>query len=449
MKYNLQDMTRGPLAKQILLFSLPLILSNLLQLVFNMSDVAVVGRFAGSIALGAVGSTTTLVTLFTGFLIGMGAGVNVLVARHYGAKGHLALRHTVHTAALLCLIIGILILAIGLLVSRPILQLLHTKPDLLEKAVLYIHIYFLGMPALALYNFGNAVLSATGDTRRPLLYLSLSGVVNILLNLLFVIVFRMDVAGVAIASVISQYLSAALILVSLMRNKAEFGLRLRSLRLHPACVKSILSIGLPAGFQNAIFAVANLFIQMGVNAFNTTMVSGNAAAANADGIVYDVMAAFYTACGSFMGQNYGASKKSRVKKSYLLTLAYAFGAGAILGSLFLCFGRQFLALFSSEQAVIDAGMKRLTIMSFSYAVSAFMDCTIAASRSLGKTLVPTIVVILGSCAFRIAWIYTVFAHFQTIPSLYLLYIFSWSITAIAEMIYFLHCYKKQISPLTE
>lgn len=438
-----QDLTKGNLWKQIFIFSLPLMISNVLQVLFNMADIAVVGQFAGSIALGAVGSTTTLVTLFTGFLIGMAGGVNVLIARYLGAKKPKDVEDATHTAVLICLITGLVIMAAGLLFAQDILRLLHTKDELIAGASLYLRIYFLGMPALAIYNYGNAVFSAVGNTKKPLYYLTAAGVVNIVLNLFFVIVCGLDVAGVALASVISQYLSAALILGSLFRSKEVYGLCFSKLRLNGSKASAILTIGFPSAVQYGIFQIANLFIQFGVNTFDATMVAGNSAAANADGLVYDVMAAFYTACSSFIGQNYGAHNKERVRKTYRITLAYSFGAGAVIGlALELC-GRQFLGLFTPETAVIDAGMKRLVIMGVSYAFSAFMDNAIAASRGLGKSVVPTVIVIMGSCVFRVVWVYTVFAYFRTIPSLYLLYIFSWSITAIVEMIYFKRIYRLQ------
>lgn len=444
MKKHEMDLSAGPLGKQIFIFSFPLLVSNVLQVLFNMADIAVVGQFAGPAALGAVGSTTTLVTLFTSFLIGMSGGINVLAALHTGARNDKELKETVHCSALISLITGILIMLFGILMARNILEALHTKSELIDGAVLYLRIYFLGMPALALYNFGNAVFSAVGDTKKPLCFLSAAGVINILLNLFFVIVCGMDVEGVAIASVIAQFFSAALIIRALFCSQEAYALRVSSLRLHKDKVRAILSIGIPSGMQNGIFQFANLFVQAGINSFSAVMVEGNSAAANADGLVYDVMAAFYTACGSFIGQNFGARKKDRILKSYLISLVYSFGIGLFLGIMFLLFGRPFLSLFTSEEAVIEAGMHRLTIMACSYAVSAFMDCTIAASRGLGKSVVPTFIVIMGSCVFRVIWIYTVFAYFRTITSLYLLYVFSWSITAIAEMIYFAKVYKGQM-----
>lgn len=318
MKSSTRSLTEGPLAKQILLVSLPLALSNLLQVLFNMSDVAVVGRFAGSTALGAVGSTSIFVTLFTGFLIGLGNGINVLVARFYGARHPDDVHDTVHSALIVSLIAGVILLVVGLLGSPAMLRLLNTKVDLLPGAILYLRVYFLGMPALALYNFGNAVFSAIGETKKPLYILSFAGVLNILLNLFFVIVCNMDVAGVALASAISQCVSAGFILHALTRVQDCYALHFKEAKLDPAMTKSILALGLPAGFQNAIFAIANLFIQAGVNSFDSLMVKGNSAAANADPLIYDCMAAFYMACASFMSQNYGAGKPDRVKKLSLI-----------------------------------------------------------------------------------------------------------------------------------
>lgn len=356
-----KTMIEGPLAKQILLVSLPLALSNLLQILFNMSDVAVVGRFAGSTALGSVGSTATFVTLFTGFLIGLSNGVNVLVARFYGAGHPKDVSKTVHSALLVSLAAGVLLLFVGLFGSPALLELLNTKEDLLPGAILYLRVYFLGMPALALYNFGNAVFSAIGETKKPLAYLSFAGVLNILLNLFFVIVCKLDVAGVALASTIAQCVSAGLILHALTKVSDCYALDFRKVRLDLNMTKRILMLG---------------------------------------------------------------------------------------GGL-LVFGRQFLALFTTESAVIDAGMKRIMVMGWAYCTSAFMDCTIAASRGLGKTVGPTVIVILGSCVFRVAWVYTIFAHFHTIPALYLLYPCSWALTAAAEIVYFVFSYRRAALRLQE
>ena len=409
-------MTSGSLWKNILLFSLPLMGSQVLEVLFNLSDVAVVGRFADYLALGAVGSTTLLVTLFTGILIGMGAGVNVRVAHELGAGNRKGTEETIHTSLLLCAIAGLLVCIICLLFSGQMLAMMNTKPELIDQAVLYMKIYALGMPAMAVYNFGNGVLSARGDTKRPLIYLSIAGVINVLLNLFFVIVCHMAAAGVATASAISLYVSAFLVMSHLLRRTDDCKVSLRKIRLHPKACKAVLLLGIPTGLQNGIFAIANLFVQAGVNSFD--------------------------ACASFIGQNWGAGNKKRMLKSYGISITYAFISGAILGGLLLIFGRQFLSLFATEPAVIDAGMQRIRIMGFCYAFSCFMDSSIAASRGIGKSIPPTVIVILGSCVFRIIWIYTVFAHFQTISALYLLYIFSWGITGFAETLFFAISFKK-------
>ena len=390
-KSHEMDLCSGSLWKKIFVYSVPLMFTNILQVLFNMSDVAVVGKFAGPIALGAVGSTSILVTLFTGILLGLASGVNALTALHIGSKD--------------------------------------------DGAVLYLRIYLLGMPALGLYNFGNAVLSAAGDTKRPLYYLAFAGVVNVILNLFFVIVCHLGVAGVALASMISQFISAFLILRALLTGKEKYCLRLSEIRFDKRKAAGILQIGIPSAFQYSLFAFANLFVQSSVNSFDHVLVEGNSAAANADPLVYDMMAAFYTACSSFIAQNFGARKKKRILQTYLICLFYSFITSLVLGVGIYLARYPFLYLFTSDKAVVEAGITRLSIMALSYSASAFMDASIAASRGLGKTAVPTFVVVMGSCVFRIIWIYTIFAYFHTIQSLYILYVFSWGITAIAENIY--------------
>lgn len=448
MSQKVISLTEGSLRKNIFIFSLPLMCTNLLQVLFNMADVAVVGQFVGSHALGAVGSTSLLIALYTGFLIGVASGMNIIVALAVGTGKEKDIRETVHTSALIALFCGLVLLVIGISSAGLILELMKTKPELLKAAALYMRIYLLGMPALALYNFGNAVFSAVGNTRKPLIFLAISGVVNVILNLFFVIVCGMEVEGVALASILSQYLSAFLVLRGLLKTEEAYGLRREYLKISKDKAIRVLRIGLPSGLQNAIFYIANLFVQMGVNSFDATMVAGNSAAMNADTLIYDMMAAFYTACGSFMGQNYGAKKRDRILKSYLWCVFYAFAIAAVFGAVMELFGTQFLSILSSDKAVIEAGMLRIRIMGFSYCVSAFMDASIAAARSLGKSLVPTIIVIMGSCIFRVAWIYTVFAYFGTITSLYLLYIFSFGITALAGNVYFAGVYRRKMRELS-
>ena len=440
------EMTSGSLWKNILLFSLPLMMTQVLEVLFNLSDVAIAGKYAYNtyIALGAVGSTTTLVSLFTGLLIGVGAGVNVAAARGLGMEDNDNVEKTVHSSFLICLGLGVLVCLVCVFFAEPMLRLLNTKEEFLPGAVLYLKLYAIGLPGMGLYNCGNGILSATGDTKRPLVYLFIAGVLNVVLNLVFVIGCNMSAEGVAIASAIAQWVSALLIVIHLLRRQDACRLDMRKLQLHPMAAKRVLMIGIPSGLQNAIFAVANLFVQAGLNSFDEITVSGAAAAANADTLVFNMMGAFYTACASFVSRNWGAGHKDRITKSYLISMFYAFAVGSICGGLLLVFGRQFLSLFADKPEVIDAGMDRLRIMAFSYGIGALMDASIAASRGIGKSIAPTVMVIMGSCVFRVIWIYTVFAYFHTVPSLYLLYIFSWVITGIAECIYFRAAYKKSI-----
>ncbi len=441
---NEKKLTGGNLVKQALLFGLPLMASNLLQVLFNMSDIAVVGQFSerGTQAIGSVGSTAMIVNLYTGILIGIGSGVNVIVAKFFGAGDKKNLGEAVHTSLLLSLIIGVILGAVGFFVAEPFLMLLRTKDSLIGGAVTYLKIYSLGLPAVALYNFGNGTFSAIGNTKKPLTYLFIAGILNVALNMFFVIVFKMDEAGVAIASIISQYMSAAFVVGALFKEKGAYKLNFSELKLTGEKAKKILGLGLPASFQNSIFNVANLFIQSAVNSFEPIVVEGCSAASNADTLVYQLMDAFYITCSSFIGQNFGAGRKKRILKSYIVCTGYAFAVGAILGFGLAVFGDLFLSLFTGDVAVKAEGMKRLRIMGFSYCLSAFMDCTIAASRGVGKTVIPTVIVIMGSCVFRVAWILTVFARFKTIESVYWLYCCSWTITAVAEIIYFIYAYKK-------
>lgn len=443
MKYEM-DMSVGSLWKKILIFSCPLMFSNVLQIIFNLSDVAVVGKFSGSIALGAVGSTTILISLFTGIFLGLGGGVNVLTALHIGSKNKKGIEETVHTSAIFCLIVGLIVMVVGIALTDCVLRVLNTKPQLIDQASQYLKIYLLSMPALAMYNCGNSILSAAGDTKRPLYYLMCAGIINVILNLFFVIVFHLSCVGVAMASVIAQYVSATLVLHALFISKETYGLKVHCFKISKDKLIRLIQLGIPAAIQYALFAIANLFVQVSVNSFSHVVVEGNSAAANADSLIYDMMAAFYTACASFIAQNRGAGNKKRILDSYLVSLAYSFGIGLVLDFLLFIFRTEFLSLFTSDVEVMKTGYERILIMAFSYCVSAFMDCTTAASRGLGRSVFPTAAVITGSVFFRILWIYTIFAHFHTIQSLYLLYVFSWAITSIVEMMYFAYTYKKLV-----
>ena len=445
-------MLHGTLWDKIPRFAVPVAATAILSQLFNAADIAVIGNFTGelrTVAVAAVGTNSSIISLIVNLFIGIALGANVTIAHAIGEKNDTMVHHAVHTSIVVAVLGGLIAAVIGELFAVPLLNQLNVPDDVFPLALLYLRIYLAGLPVILLYNFEAAVFRSVGETKIPLIALASSGVLNVLLNLFFVIVCKLDVAGVALASTIAQCVSAGLILHALTKVSDCYALDFRKVRLDLNMTKRILMLGVPAGLQNAIFAIANLFIQAGVNSFDSLMVKGNSAAANADAMVYDAMAAFYMACASFMSQNYGAGKLDRVKKSYFIALAYSFGLGAVLGGGLLVFGRQFLALFTTESAVIDAGMKRIMVMGWAYCTSAFMDCTIAASRGLGKTVGPTVIVILGSCVFRVAWVYTIFAHFHTIPALYLLYPCSWALTAAAEIAYFVFSYRHAALRLQE
>ncbi len=438
-----ERMLKGNLFKAILIFSLPLMASNLLQVLFNMCDLAIVGKFGSSIALGAVGSTVMLISLYLGFVMGIGNGVNVFVGRYIGSNDLEKAKRIVHSGFFVSIISGIILSIIAISTSYLVLMLLGTKEELIADAYLYCSIYFLGLPAMTIYNYGNGTLSAVGETKKPLIFLIISGIINLLLNLLFVIVFKMGVAGVATATVISQYISASCIIITLLITKGNHKLVFKGIKTDKRSVKEILSVGLASGVQYSIFAIANMFIQSGINSFDHITVEGISAATNADSFIYETMYAIYAACTSFISINYGAGNKKRIKESYFITTLYSFLIGLIFGSLLFIFGKEFLYCFTNDEEVVSAGLERIKMMAFAYAISAFMDNTTAASRGLGKTFVPTIIVIIGSCVFRIIWLYTVFYYWHTIEALYLLYPISWIITASVEIGYFIHIYRKE------
>lgn len=436
------DMTNGSLFKNIVIFGLPLIATNMLQALFTLVDAAVVGRYSGAFALGAVGSASQLIFFFVGFIVGVASAVNVIVAYYIGAKNKKETEDILFTAFIVCLACGVVLMLVAIGFARQILVLLHTKNELIFGCEMYFKIYMLGLPATAIYNFGNAVLRSVGDTRRPFWYLAIAGIVNVILDLVFVMYFELSVAGVAIASTISQFVSAFLILRTVRKGIGIVKLKFKGQTFNIHKAGKLLKIGLPAGFQSSFFAFANMFIQMGVNTFDAVTVSGIAAAEKTDAVVYNVLDGFYSACACFIGQNYGAGKKDRILKTYFISLAYSFGTAVVLGLLFFGFGRNVISIFTSDEEAIYFGLQRLHIMTLSYCIAPFMDCTIAASRGLGKTSIPTIVVILGSCVFRIVWIFTIFAMFKTIKSLFLLYSVSWAITALAEIIYFVYIFRR-------
>lgn len=429
------DMCSGSILPKLLQFALPLMCSSVLQLLFNAADVIVVGRFAGDNSLAAVGSNTALINLLVNLFMGLSVGANILAARTCGAGDREGLRQTVHTAILLSLLSGLALAVVGALGAGTILGWMQSPEKVRGLATLYLRIYFLGMPFTMLYNFGAALLRAIGDTRRPLYYLFTAGVVNVVLNLIFVIVFQLDVAGVAIATVISQVISALLVVRCLMREQGGIHLELRELRIWPVRLKQILQVGLPAGFQGVLFALSNVVIQSSINGFQEVVAAGNAASSNIEGFVYAAMNAFYQANISFSSQNYGAGRYDRLKPILLRVQACVIVTGVILGGLAVLFGRQLLGIYSGSPEVIEVGMERLAIVCSTYALCGMMDAMVGSLRGLGYAVMPMIVSLLGVCVLRLVWIATIFQvpAFHTPATIYWSYPFSWIVTFLTHL----------------
>lgn len=431
------DMCSGPILKKILIFSIPLMLSGVLQLLFNAADVIVVGRFAGSRSLAAVGSTTALINLLINIFIGLSVGANVVVARAYGGKRERDVSESVHTAIALSLISGVLLIIMGLAFSRLLLEMMGTPDDVLDKAALYMRIYFAGMPVVMLYNFGSAILRAVGDTRRPLYYLSAAGVVNVILNLFFVIYLHMDVAGVALATVISQAISAFLVMRALGKSEGGLKLELKKIKIHKNKMLQIFKIGLPAGMQGAIFSISNVLIQSSVNSFGSVAMAGNAASANIEGFVYNAMNAVYQTNLSFTSQNMGGKKYTRITKILFTCLGTVTAVGMLLGFSAYAFGEKLLRIYSTDPEVIQFGMIRMSIIATMYFACGWMDTMVGSLRGIGYSVLPMIVSLTGACGLRILWIFTVFAQHRTLTSLYISYPVSWVITAGVHLICYL------------
>ncbi|MBQ2823860.1 MAG: MATE family efflux transporter [Oscillospiraceae bacterium] len=442
-RYEL-DMCSGSVFKKMLVFALPLMCSSVLQLLFNAADIVVVGRFAGDNSLAAVGSNTSLINLLTNVFIGLSIGANVLAARHYGADEVKELSKTVHTSMLLSVFSGFLLTVVGLLFAKQLLVLMKTPPEVLELAAVYLRIYFAGMPAMMIYNFGSALLRAVGDTKRPLYYLLFSGVINVILNLIFVIALKMDVAGVALATVISQCISAFLVVRCLMNEQGGMQLIFSELKFDVKKFLAIIRIGLPAGFQGVVFSFSNVVIQSSINLFGETVVAGNSAASNIEGFIYVAMNAFHQATISFTSQNIGAGKIERVNKIMLTGVACVFVTGAALGGIVLLFGRQLLGIYSESAAVIDAGMVRLSVVLTTYFLCGMMDVMVGSIRGMGYSVMPMIVSLIGACGLRLVWIATIFQieQFHVIDTIYYSYPVTWTITFIAHLICFAIVRKK-------
>ena len=442
--------TEGCIWKGMLLFALPIMLGSLLQQLYNTADAVIVGRALGKAALASVGGSSARISnLLVNAFVALSSGASVIVAQHFGARDTQRVRRSICTAMLLSVVCGILLMVLGITSARQLLVWMQTTPETLDASASYLRIFFLGMVPTMLYNMGSGILRAMGDSKRPLYYLFVCVVANIALDLLFVIVFQWGIEGAAAATALSQVVCAALVVRALRRLPEEQRLLYDREELDRGILRRMLHVGIPAALQSSMYGIANIVLQVGINMLGTDSMAGWTAFNKFDDYYWPISNAIGIAVMTYVGQNFGAGKKDRMRASYRISLIYSFGTGLIAGGLLLTFGRQFLSIFTKNPAEIEDGMQRLVVMGASYAVSSFMDCTIAASRGLGKSFVPTVIVISGSCVFRVAWIYTVFEHFHTVASLYLLYPCSWILTAIAEIIYYIITYKKISKRLDE
>ena len=437
------DMCHGSLADKILLFAIPLMASSMLQLLFNAADVIVVGRFAGKESLAAVGSTTSLINLLVALFVGLSVGSNVVVARNRGGKRHDMVGRAVHTSILMALVSGAILAVFGFFAARQLLVWMSSPADVIDKSAIYLRIYFLGMPATMAYNFGAAILRAQGDTKRPLYFLIIAGVVNVILNLISVILLNMDVAGVALATTISQYVSAGLVILCLTKEDGPLRLNLKAMKLDRHILGQILEIGLPAGFQGIVFSLSNVLIQSSINSFGSTVVAGSAAAGNIENFVYQAMNAFYQTNLTFTGQNYGAGECRRVDKTLLYCQGFVIVTGLLLGNLVYYFGHPLVSIYApGEEDVIRQGIIRLGYVARPYALCGIMDTMVGSLRGLGYSIGPMIVSLIGACGLRVVWIFTIFQMYRTPENLYISYPISWIVTGAVHILFFLYARKK-------
>lgn len=437
-------MTQGAIFSKLLVFSVPLILSSLLQLLFNAADVIVVGRYVGSNALAAVGSVAPLINLLVNFFVGISVGSNVVTANFFGAENKKDVSRTVHTSYVVSLIGGVLLTAVGVSFAPKILILMGSPEDVLPLSTLYIKIYFGGITPTIVYNFGSALLRAKGDTKRPLYILFGAGIINVILNLVFVICFRLGVAGVSLATVISQTFSAVLVTLILMTEKDEFRLELKKLKIHGDILSRILKIGLPAGIQGMIFSISNIVIQSSANAYGSIIVAGNSSSQSVEGFIYTSMNGFAQGVLTFVSQNRGARKFDRIKKVYCVSLACVTVIGGILGTLVIIFGQQVFSIFSKNQAVINAAQNRMAIIAATYFLCGLMDCSANTLRGLGYSMTPMVITLLGACGLRILYLATFYQipRFHTYQSIFVSYPLSWGITFLVLLVVLLVVFRK-------
>lgn len=434
------DFTSGSIGKKMIKFAMPLMFSSILQLLFNAADIIVVGRFAGDKCVAAVGSTTSLINLIVNLFIGLSVGANVMVANFFGARKVNDLSETVHTAITVSVISGCILSVIGFFFAPEILKLMNTPDDVIGLATIYMKTYFLGMPFMMLYNFSAAILRAVGDTKRPLYFLSAAGIINVALNLVFVIVFKWQVFGVAFATIISQTVSALLVLRCLVKEESEIRVNLKKLKVHKDKLIRMLQIGVPSGIQGMMFSISNVVIQSSINTFDTAVVAGSAASTSVEGFAFTSINAFHQSAVSFAGQNKGAGKYERINKILYTAWGYAFLTAVVFALAFVLLDNQLIGLYVQGEDVIKAGIERLNIIAWSYLICGFMDVTVGVIRGLGYSVMPTIVSLLGVCGIRILWVATVFGmeRFHFVETIYYSYPISWTITFLAHLLCYIY-----------
>ena len=436
------NMCEGPLAGKMLIFTIPLMFSGILQLLFNAADTIVVGRYAGSRALAAVGSTSSLINLLVNMFMGLSVGANILISRYYGAKKEDEIGQTVHTAITVAGAAGVFLAILGNIFAKPLLILMGSPTDVVELAAVYVKIYFLGMPVFMIYNYGASILRAVGDTKRPLYYLTTAGVVNVVLNLIFVIGLNMSVAGVALATVIAQCVSAALLLRCMCRMEGSCKLELKKLGIHKEKAWLLLRHGLPAGLQGSVFSFSNVLIQSSINSFGSVAMAGSSAAANIEGFIYTAMNSFQQTALCFTSQNLGGGKYDRINKVLRNSILMVAFVGLVMGGGCYLFGEKLLGVYTSDLEVISYGLIRFRWIGTIYFLCGIMDVLVGMLRGLGYAVVPMCVSIIGACGFRIVWIATVFAKFHSLDVLFSSYSISWILTGGTHLICFIIVWKK-------
>ena len=429
-------MCNGSIMDKLISFSLPLMVSGILQLAFNAVDIIVVGRFSGSQALAAVGSTTALINVFTNLFIGISLGANVLAARFYAAGKDREMSETVHTSITLALISGIMMAVIGVLLAKWALEIMGTPDDVIGQSALYMRIYFMGMPFFMLYNYGAAILRAIGDTKRPLIFLIISGIANAALNMILVILFHMGVAGVAIGTIISQLISCVLVLTCLYRSEGSYQLRFSKLKINGAYMEQIFQVGVPAGIQSTVINFSNVLLQSSVNSFGSIAMEGYTAANNLLGFLYASVNSITQACMSFTSQNYGVGKWKRMDRVLIDCMILTTGVALVIGGAFYGFGPEILKIYTDNEEVVRSGMEILSFTTLTYFLCGLMDLFPGALRGMGHSAVPMILSVLGTVGTRVVWIFLIFPQHRSLDILFISYPVSWLLTILMQVICF-------------